>query len=209
MVMRRLAFPMLLAVAGLALWMLLAGAESLFGLDLGGVGFAVLVLSAWGALHVVSKQSPTDTELQVSPAEWKAWIGTAFTAVAVLYFVARMHVFQTPNLADSPEAREVGRNLVLLLVAWTVLSSTVGRRWKDRVQEDERDREIEREAAGWSRHAVTAMIVGLAVVLGISPADRLEWATLPMIANLLVLVLMVGCLVDNGASAVRHWLDRR
>ena len=83
MVMRRLAFPMLLAVAGLALWMLLAGAESLFGLDLGGVGFAVLVLSAWGALHVVSKQSPTDTELQVSPAEWKAWVGTAFTAMTI------------------------------------------------------------------------------------------------------------------------------
>ena len=207
--MRRLALPMLLAAAGLGLWMLLAGAESLFGLDLGSIVFAVLVLSAWGALHGVWRLSLTDAELQVSPAEWKAWIGTAFMAAAVAYFVARMHVFQTPSLADSPEAQQVGRNLVMLLVAWTVLSSTVGRRWKDRVQEDERDREIEREAAGWSRHAVTGMIVVLAVLLGISPADRLQWASLPMIANLLVLVLMVGCLVDNGASAVRHWLDRR
>jgi len=53
------------------------------------------------------------------------------------------------------------------------------------------------------------MIVALAILLGISPADRLQWAPLPMVANLLVLVLMVGCLVDNAASAVRHWLDRR
>lgn len=205
----RLALPLLMAAAGLGLWLLLAGAESLFGFDTGAVGFAVLVLATWSALHGVWRLSLTEAELQVSPAEWKAWIGTAFMAVAVGYFVARMHVFQTADLGMDPAAREVGRNLVLLLVAWTVLSSTVGRRWKDRVQEDERDREIEREAAGWARGAITAMLVGLAVLLGISPADRLEWATLPMIANLLVLVLMVGCLVDNGVSAVRHWLDRR
>lgn len=209
MIARRFALPMLLAAAGLGLWLLLAGVESLFGLDTGPVGFAVLVLAAWSALYGVWQLSLTETELQVSPAEWKAWIGTAFMAVAVLYFVARMHVFQTPSLADSPEARQVGRNLVLLLVAWTVLSSTIGRRWKDRVQEDERDREIEREAAGWARSAVSAMIVFLAILLGLSPADRLEWATFPMIANLLVLVLMLGSLVENGTSAVRHWLDRR
>ena len=209
MAVRRLALPVLLAVAGVGLWVLLAGAESLFGMDLGGVGFAVLVLSAWSALHAVWRLSLTDAELEVSPAEWKAWIGTAFMGAALVYFIARIHVFQTPGLADSPEARDVGRNLVLLLVAWTVLSSTIGRRWKDRVQEDERDREIEREAARWSRHAVTAMIVVLAVLLGISPAERLQWATFPVIANLLVLVLMVGSLVDNGASALRHWLDRR
>jgi hypothetical protein len=209
MIAPRLVLPMLLAAAGLGLWLLLAGVESLSGLDTGPVGFAVLVLSAWSALYGVWRLSLTEAELQVSPAEWKAWIGTAFMAVAVLYFIGRVHVFQTPSLADSPEARLVGRNLGLLFVSWTVLSSTIGRRWKGRVQEDERDREIERVAAGWARSAVSAMIVFLAVLLGLSPADRLQWATLPMIATLLVLVLMLGSLVENGTSAVRHWLDRR
>lgn len=209
MIARRVAVPVLLAAAGLGLWLLLAGVESVSGLDVGGIGSAILVLSAWSALYGVWRLSLTEAELQVSPAEWKAWIGTAFMAVAVAYFLGSMHVFRVTDLSASQEARDVGRNLVLLLVAWQILSSTFARRWKDRVQEDERDREIEREAAGWARHAVAAMIVALAVLLGLSPADRLEWATLPMVANLLVLVLMVGCLVDNAASAVRHWLDRR
>lgn len=209
MIDRRLAVPMLLAAAGLGLWLLLAGVESVAGLDVGGIGFAVLVLSTWSALHGVWRLSLTEAELQVSPAEWKAWIGTAFMTVAVAYFLASMHLFQVADLSASPEARDVGRNLVLLLVAWHVLSTSFARRWKGRVQVDERDREIEREAAGWARHAISAMIVVLAILLGLSPADRLQWATLPMVANLLVLVLMVGCLVDNAASAVRHWLDRR
>lgn len=209
MIGRHKAVPALLAVAGLGLWLLLAGVESASGLDVGGIGFAILVLSTWSALYGVWRLSVTETELRISPAEWNAWIGTVFMAVGVVYFMARMHVFHVPDLSMSPEAREVGRNLVLLLVAWHILSTAFARRWKDRVQEDERDREIEREAAAWSRHAISAMIVALAILLGISPADRLQWATLPMIANLLVLVLMVGCLVDNAASAVRHWLDRR
>ena len=209
MIHRRLAVPMLLAAAGLGLWLLLAGVESVSGLDVGGIGFAVLVLSAWSALHGVWQLSLTESERQVSPAEWNAWIGTGFMLVAVTYFLASMRVFQVPDLTASPEAREVGRNLVLLLVAWQILSTTFARRWQGRVQEDERDREIAREAAGWARHVTTAMIVVLAVLLGISPADRLQWATLPMIANLLVLVLMVGCLVDNAAIALRHWSDRR
>lgn len=209
MIVRRLAVPMLLAAAGMGLWLLLAGVESVSGLDVGGIGFAILVLSAWSALHGVWRLSLTEAELQVSPAEWNAWIGTVFMAVAVVYFVVRVQVFQVHDLSASPEAREVGRNLVLLLVAWHILSTSFARRWKGRVQEDERDREIEREAAGWARHAISAMLVAMAGLLGLSPADRLQWATLPMVANLLVLVLMVGCLVDNAVSAVRHWLDRR
>src|SRR5690606_11211591 len=81
MIDRRLAVPMLLAAAGLGLWLLLAGVESVAGLDVGGIGFAVLVLSTWSALHGVWRLSLTEAELQVSPAEWKAWIGTAFMTV--------------------------------------------------------------------------------------------------------------------------------
>lgn len=209
MTIRRFALPLLLATAGLGLWLLLAGAGEPFGIDLGALGFALLVLAAWGALYGVARLPRGDGELALSPAEGKAWIGTAFMAVAVAYFIAKAHVFQTPSLAGNPEARAVGRHLVLLLVAWTVLSATVSARWKDRVQQDERDREVERLAAGWGQGAVTVMLIGLALLLGLSPPEKLHWATLPMIANQLVLVLMVGCLVQNGASAVRHWLDRR
>ena len=201
--------PFLFAAAGLALWSLLAGLEFLRGYDTGAAGSAVLLLSAWSALYGLWRLPGEEVERQVSPAEWKAWIGTAFMAVAIGYFIARMDAFQVASLADSPRAREVGSNLALLLIAWTVLSGVVAARWKDRVQEDERDREIERLGCDWGRGAVTAMIVGLALLLGFSPAERLDWATLPMVASLLLLALMVGTLFENAAVAVRHLLDRR
>ena len=95
----------------------------------------------------------------------------------------------------NPAANQVGRNLVLMLVAWTVLSSVMASRWKGLVQEDERDREIEKQANGWGRGALTFCIIGIAVMLAFSPAQKLEWATHFMIANLLVFALMWGCLL--------------
>ena len=206
---RRVTLPAALVVAGLGLWLLLAGFENLLGFDTGAIGFALLMVSAWSALYVVSRLPRGSSELAVSPSEWKAWIGTAFMAMAVAYFLAKVHVFQTTSLLDNPEASAVGRNLVLLLVAWTILSSVVGARWKDRVQADERDLQIARVASDWGRGALTVALISLAICIGFSPADRLQWATLPMIANLLILALTIGCLFEYAASAVLHWRDRR
>ena len=117
-------------------------------------------------------------------------------------------MFQPPALPHNPQATAVGRNLVLLLVAWAVLSSVVASRWKGRVQEDERDRDIARQASGWGRGATIACVVALAVTLGFSPAERLLWASHLMIANLLVLALMCGCLFEYATTAVAYWRDR-
>ena len=103
----------------------------------------------------------------------------------------------------------MGRNLVLLLVAWSVLLGVLGARWKGRVQEDERDREIEKQAAGWGRRGLMFVVIGLAVMLAFSPADRLAWATHFMIANLLVFALMWGWLCEYAATAVMYWRDRQ
>jgi len=206
---RRFMLPGALAVAGLGLWLLLAGFKNLLGFDTGSVGFALLMLSAWSALYAVRQLPRNASELAISPGEWKAWIGTAFMAVAVTYFLAKIQVFQASSLLDNPDASIVGRNLVLLLVAWIIVSAQIGARWKDRVQADERDLQIARHASGWGRGALTVALIGLALCLGFSPADRLQWATFPMIANLLILALMVGCLFEYAASAILHWLDRR
>src|SRR3546814_7402838 len=79
-------------------------------------------------------------------------------AVAVAYFLAKIRVFQGAGVPFNPEATAVGRNLVLLLVAWAVLSSVVASRWKGQVQEDERDREIARHASGWWRGALIVFL---------------------------------------------------
>ena len=204
----RFLVPLLLAVAAIAAVLLLQDGRWL-GLDTGAAGTALLVLAAWGALFALGRADLSAFENAVSPGEWRAWIGTAFTAVAVAYFVSKLHVFQSADLLRDPAVRAVTGRLVTLLVAWTVLSSVLDARWKHRVQRDERDAEIERHAAAWGRGATVAGIVVLAVLLGFSPPERLEWATPPLIANQLVLLVMVGSLFEYAASALRYMADRR
>ena len=199
-----------LLVAGLlAFWALLAGPDVLVGVDLGKWGTALLVTVAWVSLYAISRTPLGDVERGVSPGEWKAWVGVAFMLAAVAYFLAKAHVFAQGAVWDNHGARAVGRNLVLLLVAWAVLTHVLGARWKGRVQEDERDLRIEQQAADWGRSGLTFCLIGLAVMLAFSPAERLAWATPFMIANLLVLALMCGWLCEYAATAVMYWRDRR
>ncbi len=199
----------LLVGAMLAFWALLAGPDMLAGIDLGKWGTALLVTVAWVSMYAVSRLPVGEAERGVSPGEWKAWVGVAFMAVATAYFLAKSHVFVDGPAWNNPAAQAVGRNLVLLLVAWSILTGVLGSRWKGRVQEDERDRQIEQQAAGWGRGALTFCVVGLAAMLAFSPADRLAWATHFMIANLLVFALMWGWLCEYAATAVMYWRDRQ
>ena len=198
-----------LLVAGLlAFWALLAGPDVLVGVDLGKWGTALLVTVAWVSLYAISRTPLGDAERGVSPGEWKAWVGVAFMLAAVAYFLAKAQVFAQGAVWDNHGARAVGRNLVLLLVAWAVLTHVLGARWKGRVQQDERDLRIEQQAAGWGRSGLTFCLIGLAVMLAFSPAERLAWATPFMVANLLVLALMCGWLCEYAATAVMYWRDR-
>jgi hypothetical protein len=207
--LQRARWWVLLVGAMLAFWALLAGPDVLFGVDLGKWGTALLVTVAWVSMFAVSQTPPGEAERSLSPGEWKAWVGVAFMLAATGYFVAKAHVFVDGHAWDNHEARAVGRNLVLLLVAWSVLNGVLGARWKGRVQQEERDREIGQQAAGWGRGALTACMIGLAVMLAFSPRDRLAWATHFMIANLLVFALMWGWLCEYAATAVMYWRDRR
>ena len=195
----------LAAVAGFALWLLL-GSGRVFGADIGGLGVNLLVVVAWVSLYAVSRTRAGAIEHAASPGEWKAWIGLGFMLVGTAYFLGRIELMGGESMA---QASAVARNLVMLLIAWIVLSKVLTARWKDRVQEDERDREIEVRAAGWGRGALVLAVVGLAVLLGFSPADRLQWATHFMIGNLLVLSLMGSWLVEYAATAGMYWWDRR
>lgn len=208
MVAGRTTFVPLLALAGLALWLLVAGPSRLLGFDTGHVGMVVLVATAWSSLYAITRMPRAGSD-QISPGEWKAWVGLGFMVVAVVYFASHLQVFTVGGPADNPHANRVGRNLVMLLVAWTVLSSVLKSRWNGEIEEDERDRQITAQSRGWGHGAVTACVVGLALLLGFSPPDRLQWATHFMIGNLLVLSLMVGCGFDYAAKAALYWRDRR
>ena len=198
----------LAAIALPALWLLLAGPALVLGVDGGHAGMVLLVTATWTSLLALSKLPRGEGEAAIAPGEWKAWIGTGFMVIAVAYFLAKAEVFAGASFGDH-HAEAVARNLVLLLVAWAVLSRVIAARWKGAVEEDERDRGIEVRAAAWGRGALVACVIGIAVLLGISPADRLQWATHFMIANLLVFALMWGWLVECVATALMYRGDRR
>ncbi len=197
----------LVALAGLAFWLLLAGPDRILGLDSGSTGIALTALVAWLALHGVSVAPRSELENSVSPGEWKAWVGVGFSVMAIAYFLSKAHLFF--GATDLRDVQAVGRNLVLMLIAWSVLGWILENRWKGRVQKDERDREIENDASGWARGALVFVVIGVAVMLGVSPARKLEWATPIAIANLLVFALIWSCFVEYIVTALSYWRDRR
>lgn len=208
MTMRGWGLAGLLAVAGLSLWLLIASPSALLGFDGGRLGVALLVTTAWGSLLWLHRVPRSAFEGRAALGEWRAWIGLGFMAVAVAYYLAKLQVFQGAEIWRNPEAGAVGRHLVLLLVAWAVLSQVLSSRWRGAVGEDERDREIARHAADWGHGALMFCVIGIAVTLGFSPASRLAWATPAMVSGLLVFALMGGWLFEYAASAVYYWRDR-
>ena len=197
----------LAAIALPALWLLLAGPDRLLGIEGDHLGMVLLVTAAWTSLLALSKLPRGEGEAAIAPAEWRAWIGTGFMAVAVAYFLGNLEVFAAGP--GDRAARAMATNLVLLLVAWTVLSQVLASRWKGTVEEDERDRGIAVQAAGWWLGTTVVAVFALAGTLGFSPTERLQWATHFMIANLLVLALMCAWLAECAATAVLYLRDRR
>ncbi|MFZ5637158.1 MAG: hypothetical protein ACOY82_11325 [Pseudomonadota bacterium] len=197
------------SLVGCALWLLLAGAERVFGWDAGMLGMALLVGSAWCALYAVSRLPGEALARSASPAEWRARIGAGFTLVAIVYFLSKAHVLDDAAFPHNHDANAVARNLVLLLVAWSVLSQALASRMKGVVDMDERDREIAIQAAGWGRGPLIFCVIGIAAMLAFTPGDRLGWATPLAIGNLLVFALMWGWLCEYAATIVLYGLDRR
>lgn len=200
-------FAVLVAVAGLAFWLLLAGPDQLLGLDSGNLGFALSALVAWSAMYAVGWSPRGELDDAVSPGEWRAWIGFGFSLLVIAYLLAKSDVIA--GATDLRDLGWIGRNVFLLVIAWAVLSWHLQQRWKGRVLEDERDREIAVLAAGWGRGATVFCVIGVIVLLGFTPVARLQWATPIAIAHLLVFALVWGCLCEYAAAGISYWRDRR
>jgi hypothetical protein len=208
MSLQRVGWMALILFAGLALWLLLAGPGHLFGLRTDGYGVYFLIAAAWALLYAVSRIPRESVEHSASLAEWHAWIGMGFKAVAMAYFFSKMHVLNDAPLLQNADAGVIGRNLVLLLVAWGATSHVLTSRWKNVVEQDERDREVATKAANWGRGALIVSIVGIAVTLSLTPQARLDWATPPMIGSMLIFALMWGWFCEYVATLAMYWRDR-
>ncbi len=202
-------FAGLVGVAAVALWMLLAGPAKVLGIDTGSAGVALMLIVAWGSLYAIGRMPDGGIGHAVSPGEWRAWLAFGFTAAIAAYAIVHAAVFQGPPLFRNPDAGRIGRNIAMLAIAWMVLSHLLGARWRAKVQTDERDRAIEARAASCASTTLGVYVIGLAVMLGFSPSEKLAWAPPPMIAHLLVVGLILSCVVEYGVTAVSYWRDRR
>jgi hypothetical protein len=52
-------------------------------------------------------------------------------------------------------------------------------------------------------------VVAIAVMLGFSDTDRLRGFSYPYIAQMLMLALLCGSWVEQAATALLYWRDRR
>jgi uncharacterized membrane protein len=203
-------FAALLGLAAVATGLLLAGPDRLLGIDTGNLGFALLMTATWSSLWLVGSLPHSALEGSASPGEWRAWIGSAFLTVAVAWFALKLPLFAVPGpVWQNPDAAAAGRTLAMLLIAWAIVSFVLAGRWRDRVSRDERDRQIEAHASQRSSLALVIMLVALALLLGFSPPDRLQWATPLLLANLLLLLLMLSWLAETALTALSYWRDRR
>lgn len=196
-------------VGGVAFWLATARPGHLFGIDTGHIGVLTLIGCLWLSLWWLSRVSADDLEAAASPAEWEAWIGLVFLGLAIAWFLIKLPMF----VVDGPitahrGAAWAGRNVVMLVVAWLVISSVLGRRWRGRAQVDERDRLIAARACSWGRTALLVLLAVLAGTLGFSPTDRLQWATPVMLAHLLILAMMLAHWLELAVQAVSYWRER-
>ncbi len=197
----------LVALAGISFWILLAGPEEILGLDLGNFSIGLSALVAWTAVYGISAAPRSELDETVSPGEWRAWVGMGFSAMVAGYLLAKADAIA--GAGDLRDLGRVGGNIVLLLIAWAVVGQLLRWRWKGQVLKDERDREIESSAVGWARFALVLVVIGCALLLGFTAPERLAWATPIAVAHLLVFGLVWHTLVEYAATAVMYWRDRR
>jgi cobalamin synthase len=145
-------------------------------------------------------------EISLAPGEWRAGLGLVFTVALAAYLLSSGEAVWAADSAD--DLRRLGRSVLILLAAWGVASTVLASWSTGQVQKDERDRLIEARSEQWGRGALVLAVAGVAVLFGLTPPERLVWATPLVVAHLLVFTLLWGSVVEYAASVVQYTRDR-
>lgn len=195
----------LIAPVAMALWLLVSAPSRWFGLDTGAIGAALMLLVAWIGLWLASRIKD-DGESAVSPGEQKTWVALVFTGLIGGLMLFKSDLFS--GAKSVTDLREIGRPIAMLIVGWIIFSALLRQRIGDRIQQDERDLEVERVSDMAAYVSLCVAIVCLAVMLAFSPPAKLEWVTPVVLANLLVLMLVLANFIANAVAISRYWRDR-
>mgnify|MGYP006168067177 CR=1 FL=1 len=193
--------------AVLGAWLQLAGPDKVLGMDSDSVGLALVLLVALSALHALRTWPRSGFDEAISPGEWRAWGG--LFGVAVILFCVIIESGELLGVLGPGDSARIGRRITVLLLIIGTVGWMLDRRWKQRIQSDERDRDISARAAVWGRAALALLVFAVVIVLAGAPAEQLHWATHTAVAHLLVYAIVLGFVVEYGYAVVRYWRDRR
>jgi hypothetical protein len=186
-------------------------------IDLGWIGGLALLAGSWlvwyllwATLQESSAAAKTDESIATaSPGEQRAWIGLVFTLAILVYYALRGSQMVAADGSMASAASAIGRHIAMLVVAWLVVMQVLRKRWRDTVEADERDRQIEARACAWARTGLSVLVIGLAVMFAFSPLDHLAWARPMAISNLLMIGLIASSLLEYAVTGMAYWRDRR
>jgi hypothetical protein len=195
----------LLAPAAIGLWLIVAIPSRWHGIDTGAAGAGLLLAAAAAGLWL-SGTIPDDGTSQRSPGEQGRWVALVFTGLIGALMLAHAGAFA--GARTIAELGGIGRPVVMLLVGWLILASIARRRPGAGVQADERDREVARAADAVSHGVLALAIVAIAVTLGLTPPERLSWASPIAVANLLMFALVAAAFAGHGAALWHYRRDR-
>lgn len=207
----RLSLLIPLSLAAFAMLFLLPGTH------LGRIGSVAVLAAAWvvwyllwKALRERSAQSGDGDGIAMSsPGEWRAWIGLLFSAAILLYLGTHYAQMVAADGSMSRAAPPIVRHIVMLIIVWLVVMQLLRKYWRDTVHSDERDRAIQARATSWARGALIVFVIVLAVMLGLSPLDRLQWAQPITLSNLLIAGVIGSSTLKYLVSGLSYWRDRR
>lgn len=211
---RSLRYAVLIPLSVLAFYVLFV----LPDIDLGWVGGLAMLAGAWLVWYLLwatMQESAAAAKIgdvaaaPASPGEQRAWIGLAFTTAILVYYALRGSQMVAADGTMAPEASAIGRHIAMLVVGWLVVMQVLRKRWRDTVEEDERDRIIQARAESWARMGLSVFVLAIAVMFAFSPSDRLAWARPMTISNLMMTGLIVSCLLEYALTGVAYWRDRR
>lgn len=148
----------------------------------------------------------TGLERATAPAEVNAWVMLLFVGATIAVLLGNADALATGLVGW--EAKQLSMKLGVLVLFYIVLAQVLRARRGKTVLEDERDVEIKARAVAWGRGALILYIVGLMVTLGLSPAEKLRWATPFVIAGHLWFALLWGWLVEYTVVVFLYWRDR-
>lgn len=210
---RSLRYAVLIPLSILAFYVLFV----LPDVDLGWPGGLAVLVGAWFVWYLLwatmretaAAAKTGETAVPISPGEQRAWIGLIFTAAILVYYALRGSQMVAVDGTMAPEASAIGRHIGMLVVGWLVVMRVLRKRWRDTVEEDERDRTIQARASSWARIGLSVFVLGIAVMFAFSPLDHLQWAKPMVISNLMMAGLIASSLLEYVVTGVAYWRDRR